>query len=87
MSIGVRVLKAGRIHPNRKIKLFSKKILLTTKNTKKMKDSKPKCNCAKNGVMCALKMSLIKQGASVADTTAKSKAVCPLKAAIFSSAS
>ncbi|MDL2141600.1 MULTISPECIES: hypothetical protein [Flavobacterium] len=52
-----------------------------------MKDSKPKCNCAKNGVMCALKMSLIKQGASVADTTAKSKAVCPLKAAIFSSAS
>ncbi|MFW0739595.1 hypothetical protein [Flavobacterium sp. N502536] len=52
-----------------------------------MKDNKPKCNCAKNGVVCALKLSLNKQGASVADTAAKNKIACPLKAALFSNVS
>lgn len=52
-----------------------------------MKDRKTKCNCAKNGVMCALKLSLIKQGVPVSDTDVKNKAVCPLKAAVFNIAS
>ncbi len=52
-----------------------------------MKDRKTKCNCAKNGVMCALKLSLIKQGVAVSDTAAKNDSVCPLKAAIFNTTS
>lgn len=52
-----------------------------------MKDRKPKCNCAKSGVMCALKLSLIKQGVSASDAAEKNKAVCPLKAAVFSNVS
>lgn len=51
-----------------------------------MKDRKPKCNCAKNGVMCALKLSL-KQGESVTDTATKNKAICPVKAALFTNIS
>lgn len=52
-----------------------------------MKNRKPKCDCAKNGVICAIKLSLIKQGVPVFDTAVKNKAVCPLKAAVFNNAS
>ncbi|MCC9018882.1 MULTISPECIES: hypothetical protein [Flavobacterium] len=52
-----------------------------------MKDRKSKCSCAKSGVMCALKLSLIKQGVSASDSAIKNKAICPLKAAVLSNAS
>jgi hypothetical protein len=52
-----------------------------------MKDRKPKCNCAKKGVMCALKLSLIKQEEPLSDAAVKNKAICPLKAALFSNPS
>ncbi|WP_428231973.1 hypothetical protein [Flavobacterium sp.] len=52
-----------------------------------MKDNKPKCNCAKSGVMCALKLSLMKKGETLSDATTKNKAICPLKAALFNSVS
>lgn len=48
-----------------------------------MKDRKPKCNYVKKGLMCTLKLSLIKQGESISDAALKNKAVCPLKAALF----
>ena len=49
-----------------------------------MKVRNPKWNCTKKGVMCALKLSLIKQEESISDSAIKIKAFCPLKAALFS---
>lgn len=44
-----------------------------------MKDHKPKCNCAKNGVLCGRELSLIKQGKLVNGPTDRNKILCPLK--------
>ncbi|MEO7976399.1 hypothetical protein [Flavobacterium sp.] len=52
-----------------------------------MKDRKPKCNCANKGVVCPLKLSIMKQGESVSDAAVKNKTICPLKAALFSNPS
>ncbi|MFH7014647.1 hypothetical protein [Flavobacterium sp. FlaQc-47] len=52
-----------------------------------MKDRKPKCNCAKNGMMCALKLSLIKKGESAtSDNAVKKQSVCPSKSLAFNNA-
>lgn len=46
-----------------------------------MKDCNPKCICAKKGLMCALKLSLIKQRESISDAAEKNKKACPAKTA------